>query len=146
MTEFAFWYWWVAGVVFLGVEMLSPGFFFLWMGFSAFVTGLLYFLMPFMSTEVQLLIFAVLSIVSVLLWRKYMNRHPHETDQPYLNRRGAQYVGQTFTLIEPIEHGRGKIKVADSPWRVEGEEDCPAGSTVKIIAVDGTIFKVIRVN
>lgn len=50
MAEFVFWYWWVAAVVLLGVEMLSPGFFFLWMGFSAFATGLLFFLMPFMST------------------------------------------------------------------------------------------------
>lgn len=146
MAEFVFWYWWVAAVVLLGVEMLSPGFFFLWMGFSAFVTGLLFFLMPFMSTEVQLLIFAVLSVVSVLWWRNYMNKHPQETDHPHLNQRGAQYIGKTFTLIEAIEHGQGKIKVADSPWRVEGEEDCPVGSTVKVIAVDGAIFKVIRVD
>lgn len=146
MIEFVFWYWWVVAVVLLSVEMLSPGFFFLWMGFSAFVTGLLLFLMPFMSLEVQMLIFAVLSIVSVLWWRRYMNKHPHETDHPHLNQRGAEHIGKTFTLIEAIENGRGKIKVADSPWRVEGEEDCPVGSVVKVIEVNGTIFKVIRVS
>jgi membrane protein implicated in regulation of membrane protease activity len=146
MIEFVFWYWWIAGVLLLGVEMLSTGFFFLWMGISAFITGLLHFLIPALSPEVQLLIFAILSVVSVLLWKKYVNHKPHTTDQPYLNQRGAQYVGQTFTLIEAIEHGRGKIKVADSPWRVECEEDCPVGSAVKVIAVDGTIFKVMRVG
>lgn len=85
-------------------------------------------------------------MVSVLLWRNYMNKHPQETDHPHLNQRGAQYIGKTFTLIEAIKNGQGKIKVADSPWRVEGEEDCPAGSTVKVIAVDGATFKVIRVS
>jgi membrane protein implicated in regulation of membrane protease activity len=145
MTTFVFWYWWVAAAVLLVVEMLSPGFFFMWMGISAVITGLLFLLLPFMGIEVQLLIFAVLSVVSVLWWKKYMNQHPTETDHPYLNQRGAQYIGKTFTVIEAIEHGQGKIKVADSPWRVEGE-DCPVGSTVKIIAVDGTIFKVMRVD
>jgi inner membrane protein len=141
-----FWYWWVAGVVLLGVEMLSPSFFFLWMGISAFITGLLSFLLPFLSPEMQLLIFSILSVVSVLWWKKYMNQHPHETDHPHLNQRGAQYIGKTFVLIEAIENGRGKIKVADSPWRVEGEEDCPIGTTVQIIAVNGTLFKVMRVH
>lgn len=143
--EVVFWYWWVAAIVLMSIEMLSPGFFFLWMGFSAFVTGLLVFLIP-LSFELQVFVFAVLSVASVLWWKRYMNKHPVVTDQPHLNQRGAQYVGKTFTLIEAIENGRGKIKVADSPWRVEGEEDCPAGSVVKVIAVNGTIFKVIRVS
>lgn len=129
----------------MGLEMLSPGFFFLWMGISAFITGLLFFILPFMSTEFQLLIFAVLSMVSAIWGRNYMKKHEKQTDHPYLNQRGAQYIGKTFTLIEAIENGRGKIKVADSPWRVEGE-DCPVGSTVKIVAVDGATFKVIRVD
>lgn len=145
MEKFIFWYWWVAAAGFMGLEMLSPGFFFLWMGISAFITGLLYFILPFMSTEVQLLIFAVLSMVSALWGRNYMNKHQKETDHPHLNQRGAQYIGRTFTVIEAIENGQGKIKVADSPWRVEGE-DCPVGSTVRVVAVDGATFKVIRVN
>lgn len=145
MEKFIFWYWWVAAVAFMGLEMLSPGFFFMWMGISAFITGLLFFIMPFMSTEFQLLIFAVLSMVSAIWGRSYMKKHEKQTDHPYLNQRGAQYIGRTFTLIEAIENGRGKIKVADSPWRVEGD-DCPVGSIVKIVAVDGATFKVIRVD
>jgi membrane protein implicated in regulation of membrane protease activity len=144
-VEFVFWYWWVAAVVLIGVEMLSPGFFFLWMGLSAFITGLLFFIMPFMSPEFQLLIFAILSMVSAVWWKNYMNQHPSETDHPYLNQRGAEYIGHTFTVVEAIEHGQGKVKVNDSRWRVRGE-DCPVGATVKVVAVDGTIFKVIRVD
>lgn len=145
MIAFVFWYWWIAAAIFLGLEMLSPGFFFLWMGVSAFITGLLFLVMPFMSPEFQLLIFAVLSMVSAIWWKNYLNRHPIETDHPHLNQRGAEYLGKNFTLITAIENGRGRVKVNDSTWRVEGE-DCPAGATVKVIAVDGASFKVIRVN
>jgi membrane protein implicated in regulation of membrane protease activity len=140
-----FWYWWVAAVAFVGVEMLTPGFFFIWMGFSAFITGSLIFFLPAVSTEFQLSFFAVLSMVSAIWGRNYLKKHEKQTDHPHLNQRGAQYIGRTFTVIEAIQNGSGKVKVADSPWRVEGE-DCPVGSTVRVVAVDGTTLKVIRVD
>jgi inner membrane protein len=140
-----FWYWWVASAAFLGLEMLSPGFFFVWMGFSAFVTGVLLFFIPAISPEFQLSFFAVLSMISAIWGRNYIRKHEKETDHPYLNQRGAQYIGKTFTVIEAIENGQGKVKVGDSPWRVEGE-DCPAGASVRVVAVDGATLKVVRVN
>ena len=144
--EFVFWYWWVVAAILLGAEMLTGSFFFLWMSIASVITGLLTFALPTLTLNAQLFIFAGLALVSVGLWKRYMNKTANETtDHPHLNQRGAQYIGKNFTLIEAIENGRGKIKVADSPWRVEGEEDCPVGSTVKIIAVNGTIFKVMRV-
>lgn len=143
--EVVFWYWWVAAVLLLGIEMMSPGFFFLWMAVSALFTGLLLLVIPVMTIEVQLFIFAILSMCSVLAWKRYMTDHPTETDHPHLNQRGAEYIGRTFTVLEAIENGQGKIKVGDSRWRVEGE-DCPAGSIVKVTAVDSTIFKVEKVS
>lgn len=143
--EIVFWYWWIAAVFLLGVEMLSPGFFFLWMAVSALITGFLLLIIPFMSVEVQLFIFAVLSMASVMVWKRYMEKQTDETDHPNLNERGSQYIGRTFTLIKAIEHGQGKIKVGDSQWKVEGE-DCPLGSTVRVVDVDGTVFKVEKVN
>jgi hypothetical protein len=144
--EFVFWYWWVIAAVFLGVEMLTTTFFFLWIAIAAAVTGALSFIMPALGFNVQLFIFAVLGVASVVVWKHYMLKNSVESDHPHLNQRGAQYVGKNFILIEAIENGRGRIKVADSTWRVEADEDCPEGATVKIIAVNGTMFKVIRVN
>lgn len=145
--EIVFWYWWVAAVIFLVIEIISPSFFFLWLAVSASVTGLLLLLIPFMSFEFQLLIFGMLAIGSVFGWKYYINQHHQasNTDHPLLNQRGAQYIGRTFSLIQAIENGQGKVKVDDSLWKVEGE-DCPEGSTVKVVAVDGTVFKVIRVD
>lgn len=144
-VQFVFWYWWALAIVLLGVEILTSGFFFLWMSIAAVITGFIALLMPFLNLNVQLFVFAVLSMASVILWKRYMNKHPIVTDHPHLNQRGAQYIGRTFTLIEAIENGQGRIKVDDSRWRVEGD-DCPKGATVKVVAVDGTVFKVIRVN
>lgn len=143
--EIVFWYWWVLAVFLLGIEILAPGFFFLWLSLSGFVVGAVLFLFPSTILEVQLLIFGVLSIVSVLIWRRYGLQSQSETDHPLLNKRGAQYIGRIFSLIEPINNGRGKIKVDDSIWTVLGE-DCPLDSKVKVTAVKGTLFEVERVN
>lgn len=139
--EVIFWYWWILAVVLLAIEILAPGFFFLWMAIAGFITGSMLFLLPGTSLEVQLLVFSVLSFVSLLIWRRYVGLHPAETDHPLLNKRGEQYIGRTFTLIEAIENGQGKIKVDDSQWKVCGE-DCPKGTRVTVTAVDGTQFKV----
>ncbi len=143
MAEIAivFWYWWVFATLLLGVEILAPGFFFLWMAIAGLITGIVLFLAPATSFEIQLLIFSVLSFLSVVVWRRYSGKHPEETDHPLLNKRGAQYIGRTFTLIEAIENGQGKIKADDSIWKVYGE-DSPLGARVKVVAVEGTVFRV----
>jgi len=139
--DVVFWYWWVLAVFLLGIEILAPGFFFLWLSLSGFVVGSILYLAPSTSLEIQLLFFSSLSIFSIFIWRKYGIQHQMETDHPLLNKRGAQYIGRTFSLIEPIENGRGKIKVDDSIWRVQGE-DCSLDTQVRVTAVNSTVFEV----
>ena len=98
-------------------------------------------LFPGMGWEVQVLAFALLSIVSVVLGRKWLERHPIVSEQPRLNRRGEQYVGRIFTLQEPIVNGQGKIKVDDSTWKIQGPE-CEAGANVRVTGVDGVVLLV----
>jgi membrane protein implicated in regulation of membrane protease activity len=46
-----------------------------------------------------------------------------------------------FPLAEPIVNNRGKIRIEDSFWLVEGK-DLPLGKKVRVIGVDGVILKV----
>ena len=145
MTElgFFFWYWWVLALILLAVEILAPGFFFLWMAISGFVTGALVLLLPATSIAIQIFLFSVLSIVTIIIWKFYGKKHPITSDHPLLNKRGDQYIGRVFSLYEPIKNGQGKIKVDDSIWKVHGE-DCDINSRVKVIAIRGTVFEVER--
>ena len=136
-----FWHWWILALGLIIVETVVPGTFFLWMGISAIVLGLLAYLVPAMGWETQLMLFAILSLVSIVGWRIWQRKHPDESDQPNLNRRGEQYVGRVFTLETPIENGYGKVRVGDSLWRVRGAE-APVGSKVKVTSVDGVILVV----
>jgi membrane protein implicated in regulation of membrane protease activity len=147
MTEmvFVFWYWWVLALILLVVEILAPGFFFLWMSASGFITGVMVWLIPSVSMNVQIFVFSVLSVITITAWRFYGKNHPIETDQPLLNKRGAQYIGRVFNLYEAIENGQGKIKVDDSIWKVHGE-DCDINTRVKVIASRGTVFDVEKID
>ena len=140
-----FWHWLIVAVVFGIIEVLAPGFFFMWLAGAAVLVGLLLLAAPSVAWEYQVLVFAFLSVASALVGRRYLKRHPIESEQPLLNRRGAQYVGRTFTLSAPIENGTGKIKVDDSIWKVRGS-DCPTGTRVTVTGVDGTVLLVEQVS
>ena len=141
MDSITFWHWLIAGVVLIAFEVMAPGVIFMWMGIAAIVTGLILFVIPGMGWEYQLIVFAILSIVSVGGFRMFVRKHPVVDENPNLNRRGQQYTGRTFTLITDIENGVGKASVDDSQWIVHGP-DCSAGSKVKVISVEGAVLNV----
>ena len=121
-----FWHWLVLGVVLIIVELLIPAAYFLALGGSALLLGIFLSFGPQMSFEAQILIYSGLSLVSIVLAKRYIKARPIKSDQPLLNRRGHQYVGRDFTLQEPIVNGQGKIRVDDSTWKIVGA-DCEAG-------------------
>jgi membrane protein implicated in regulation of membrane protease activity len=142
--EVVFWHWWALGLLFLVIEMTAPGFFFLFTGVAAAVVGAILLATPGLEWQYQLLLFAVISVASITGWRIYVKKNPHETDEPTLNQRGAQYVGRVFVLEEDMSLGRGKISVDDTTWRAEYDQggDLPTGSRVKVVGIDGTTLKV----
>lgn len=138
-----YWHWLIFGGVLLLVEVLLPSFFFLWMAVAAAVVALVMLLVPELDWQYQLMIFSVLSVVSIVLFRRYQRVSPEPTDQPALNRRGEQYIGRTFTLQEPIVNRNGVLRVDDTTWRVSGD-DLPAGTRVTVTGADGVILQVHR--
>ncbi|MCY0096557.1 NfeD family protein [Hoeflea ulvae] len=134
-AELGPWIWWIIGLVFLGLEILIPGVFLLWIGLAAIIVGALSF--PLWGTQVwgwqlQVLIFAVLAVVMALVGRKLTGSNA-ESDQPMLNRRTEGLVGRTATLQDAINDGKGRIRLDDTTWIVEGPE-LPAGARVRIVA------------
>lgn len=130
----------ILAAVLLALEMLAPGIFLMWFGFAAAATGLIVFRYDIVW-QWQLIWFCGLSLAAVLLANRYLRQHPLESDQPLLNKRAAQLIGQSFDLAEPIENGRGSIRVGDTIWRVEGPE-LPKGAHIRIVGTDGSVLKV----
>jgi len=65
-----------------------------------------------------------------------------KSDEPNLNRRGAELVGQIVMVVEPIEvEVRGKVRAADTVWAAEGIK-AAVGKRVRVIGVKGTVLTV----
>jgi inner membrane protein len=138
--------WWIVALVLIAIEVIMPGYFMLWIGIGAAVTGLLVLVIPGLPLLVQAIAFAVLAFVSCAVYW-YVVRPKLQHDEPgneRLNRRGEQLIGKRYVLVEAINNGRGKAKVGDGQWLVSGP-DLPVGSTVEVVAVDGTTLKVRQV-
>jgi inner membrane protein len=138
-----FWHWLILALVLVGIEMMTPGFFAIWLGGAALITGLVVLVVSSMSWEGQVILFALLAAVSVLGWYTIGRRVLIATDDATLNRRGDSLVGRTGDLIEPIVNGRGRVKIDDSTWRAEGG-DAPLGTRMIVVGVQGAILKVDR--
>lgn len=141
LDEIVYWNWWVFALILIIVEVLVAGTFFLWMSISAGIVGLVLLLLPGISWQLQLSLFAIFSIASIILSRIWLARHARSEPPSTLNRRGSQYVGRQFTLTEPIINGVGRLNVDDTIWRVSGP-DLEVGAKVVVEGLDGTILKV----
>ena len=134
--ELGLWFWWIAASLLLIAEMLMPGFFMLWLAVAAAITAIIdaVFHLSWMSAVFT---FAVLSALSVAgSWRFVMSSRTMKSDQPFLNQRHEGLVGQSFYLETAIIHGKGKIKVEDRMWDVDGP-DLHKGEQVKVTGVQG---------
>ena len=136
------WSWWILGLVLLGLEILLPGFFFLWFGVAAILIGISALLIDW-PWQLQVVGFVVLSVVTALIVRRFIGTKGGDTADPDLNRRANRLEGQTFILAEPIVEGRGRVRIDDGVWQVRGP-DAPAGARVVVTGADGSILQVAQ--
>ena len=141
LEEIVFWNWWVFALVLIIVEVLVAGTFFLWMGISAALVGLVLFLFPGLGWEMQLSLFAFFSVISIIISRIWLAKHARAGSPSTLNRRGSQYIGREFTLTDPIVNGIGRLNVDDTIWRISGP-DLESGAQIIVDGMDGTILQV----
>jgi len=132
--------WAAVALLLFAAETMAPGAFMLWLGFAAaavFVVVLL-FDIPVLA---QVALFVVLSFISIQVYRRWFRGRERVSDKPTLNRRAEALVGRVVTLERAIVGGRGRVQIADAFWDVSGA-DLPAGTPVRIVAVEGMHLKV----
>jgi membrane protein implicated in regulation of membrane protease activity len=144
IRQLGIWGWLIFGIVLLLAEILVPGNFLVWVGVAGIVTGglsLLFWQSSWWVWEIQWIVFAALSVVSVFAGRRWLIRSGTTSDEPTLNQRGASLVGRTANLIDPIVNGHGRVKIGDTVWLVDGP-DLPLGAKVRVTGSHGSGLKV----
>ncbi len=133
--------WAALAVILFAAEAMAPGAFMLWMGFAAAAVFLVVWAYDGLPVLMQVVLFVVLSFVSIQVYRTWFRRRARPSDQPLLNRRAEQLIGRVVVLEQAIANGVGRARIDDAFWVVSGP-DLPAGSHVRVVAVDGMTLKV----
>src|SRR5579871_5100409 len=127
--------WLVVGLLLLGIEILAPGVFMMWLGLAALGAGLITFFIG-IGFEFQVVAFALLSAVSLAIGLRF--RHPPAR----LNTQHAGLAGRSTTAL--TFHGReGRVRLGDSDWAARVPTDVAepaAGSRMRVEGVDGTVL------
>lgn len=133
--------WAAVALLLFAAETMAPGAFMLWMGFAAVVVFVGVLAVPGIPLLAQVAAFVVLSFVSIQIYRTWFRGKGRQSDKPLLNRRAEQLVGTVAVLDQAIVGERGRVKIDDAFWIVEGP-DLPVGTRVRVIAVNGMTLKV----
>lgn len=127
------WAWIVLGILLCALELAAPGAFLLWLGFAAIALGLVNFVAD-LPLVWDLLLGSGLAAGFAMAGRRFYGGSDDPGGGSTLNRRAHALVGQSFVLDGPIEAGYGRIRVADSTWRVTGP-DMVSGARVRVTGV-----------
>lgn len=133
--------WAAVALLLFAAETMAPGAFMLWMGFAAVVVFIGVLVVPGIPLLAQVAAFVVLSFVSIQIYRTWFRGKGRQSDKPLLNRRAEQLVGTVTVLDQAIEGERGRVRIDDAFWAVDGP-DLPVGTRVRVVAVNGMTLKV----
>ena len=118
----AWWVWIVGGVLLCLAEMATPGaFYLLFFGVAALVVGVLAWVGLVETTWVQFLLFSVVSIASLVLFRRMLTEKLNP-DGPVTKINTLE--GESGTALEDIPaDGTGKVEVRGSGWNAVNKGD-----------------------
>lgn len=139
-----FWAWAALAAALLAIEVASGSGWLLWASASAAVTGVIVALLE-PSTATALLAFAVLTIASTLLARRYLPR-PADAPGGDINDNVARLVGQSGAAVRAFAGRNGRVFIDGKEWAAELDdgEGLEAGATVEVVGVNGARLKVRR--
>ena len=137
-----FWIWIAFAAALLAIEVATGSGWLLWPAASAAAVAVLAALVD-LSLPVALLVFALLTIVSTLLARRYFPRsaadHGHD-----INDQVVRLVGHHGVAVAPFAGGVGRVFIDGKEWAAELSEGdrIEAGSRVEVVGVAGAHLRV----
>jgi inner membrane protein len=139
-----FWFWAAFAAAILGIEVLTGSGWLLWASASAGVTAVVTAFLD-VSVPTALLVFALLTLFSTLLARRYLPQPLPETGAD-INDNVARLVGHRGSVVKPFAGRSGRVFIDGKEWAAELDdgESLEAGAAVEVTGVAGARLKVRR--
>ena len=137
------WLWLAGGLALVVAEIVAPsGFFIIFFGLGALTVGALDALDVVESLGVELLLFSILSVAYLLLFRGRLRGYVQMPASSSVDT----LIGVLATVQEPMSPGVvGRVEVRGSMWAARNTSDVTlgAGQRARVAAVDGLTLAVI---
>ncbi len=132
------WLWLGVGAVLLALEVSTGSGYLLWPSASAAVVGVLTLFVK-LGLAGEVAVFAVLTIITTLLARRFFPPSLPRTGEPDINDKGARLLGRTGEASGAFVDGKGRVLVDGSEWwaELDGDEAPAAGGRVEVTQVLG---------
>lgn len=137
------WLWAGLGLALAIAELLLPGYCLIWLAAAALLTALATAGLG-LALGFQALAFAVLALGALLAARRWMAMGEARAESR-VNERAVQLIGQAVVVSQPIIGGEGRVRLGDGEWLARGA-DAPAGTRLKVMAVEGIVLVVAAVH
>lgn len=130
--------WFIAGFAFFLLEFVVPGLILFFFAVGAWVVAILCLFFD-LSINTQLIIFLVSSLLTILLFRKWVKKimwsrkHSSEIEDEFLGK-----TGKAETFIGPGQNG--KVDFKGTSWDARSEDTIQKGENVTIIGNDSILL------
>jgi membrane protein implicated in regulation of membrane protease activity len=133
--------WFLIGLLLFLLELVLPGFVIFFFGVGAWITALLC-LIASPGINVQIIVFAITSVISLAALRKMIQRKFFYSKEGLSESVEDEFTGREATALTDLEPGKnGKIDFKGTTWKAESDTPVREGQTVIIKKKDS--FKII---
>jgi inner membrane protein len=133
--------WFFIGLVLFLLELVIPGFFLFFFALGAWLTALVCLIVD-PGINVQLIVFTVTSVISLLLLRKIIRKKFFQEKITQSDEIEDEFTGKEALVVSTIEPGvNGTVEFKGTTWKAESGSILNPGQSVIIIAKQN--FKLI---
>lgn len=147
--QIEWWYWIIAGICLIGLELIVPSFTIIWFGMGALVVGVIKALWPVFPVAGQFFLWSAASIGFTVLWFKFLKP---KSDRTHAGMSKGGIVGETGIIIRGTEdsYGKGVVRFRISvlgadEWSCYAEDVLHVGDSVRVVDIEGQILKVVKI-
>jgi membrane protein implicated in regulation of membrane protease activity len=140
--------WFLVGVVLILLEFAAPGVIVVFFGVGALIVAATTYFGFTVSPISQLLLFAITSIILLLLLRKSIKGklYGHVKDVQDLSKNLDEFTGKSVMVIEDVVPGKlgGKVELKGATWSAVSEDHLREGESATIVGIDGITLKLTK--
>ena len=137
-------FWFIIGLALFLFELVIPGFFIFFFGLGAWIVALFCLIVdPVSITNIQILIFAVTSLLSLIALRRIIQKKFFYSKENLSENVEDEFTGKealATTDFGPVI--KGKVEFKGTTWKAESKSEIKEGERVIIIEKDSITLKV----